>query len=137
MKMRQQSTTKKTDNVTINSTVINNHECPPDIGELGRATWSLLHTIAATYPSTPSDIDRQRANDFLTLLGVIYPCSHCADELRTDLNQHPPDTQSQSTFTQWMCQLHNRVNERLGKPKFDCARVDERWRDGWKDGSCG
>lgn len=28
------------------------------------------------------------------------------------------------------------VNRKLGKPDFDCSLVDERWRDGWKDGSC-
>jgi len=27
-----------------------------------------------------------------------------------------------------MCEMHNEVNERLGKDIFDCSRVDERWR---------
>jgi len=32
--------------------------------------------------------------------------------------------------------MHNIVNMKIGKPKFDCSLVNERWRDGWKDGSC-
>ena len=32
--------------------------------------------------------------------------------------------------------MHNEVNRRIGKKEFDCSKVDERWRDGWKDGSC-
>ena len=26
-----------------------------------------------------------------------------------------------------MCFMHNKVNEKLGKPAFDCAEVDKRW----------
>ena len=32
--------------------------------------------------------------------------------------------------------MHNEVNRRIGKEEFDCSKVDKRWRDGWKDGSC-
>ena len=35
-----------------------------------------------------------------------------------------------------MCEMHNRVNVKLGKPEFDCSKVFQRWRDGWEDGSC-
>jgi hypothetical protein len=30
--------------------------CPPDKDELGRGTWDLLHSIAATYPNSPSEV---------------------------------------------------------------------------------
>ena len=33
------------------------------------------------------------------------------------------------------CMQHNEVNERLGKPTFDCARVGERWKDGPPEGT--
>ena len=52
------------------------------------------------------------------------------------LETHPPDTATRLRFSYWMCELHNDVNEKLGKKKFDCSLVDERWLDGWKDGSC-
>lgn len=50
--------------------------------------------------------------------------------------RNQPDTRTRAHFTQWLCRLHNEVNRKLGKPEFDCSQVDERWRDGWKDGSC-
>ena len=52
------------------------------------------------------------------------------------LQTHPPDTSNRYSFCQWMCHMHNEVNRRLGKKEFDCSKVDERWLDGWKDGSC-
>ena len=56
----------------------------------------------------------------------------CHSRLKT----HPPETSSQPALALWMCGLHNEVNERLGKPQFDCSKVQERWLHGWKDGSC-
>ena len=47
---------------------------------------------------------------------------------RDHLVSHPPDTTSRKNFSRWMCEMHNEVNERLGKDIFDCSRVDERWR---------
>lgn len=52
------------------------------------------------------------------------------------LKTNQPDTKSRHALSQWLCGIHNDINVRLGKPEFDCSRVDERWRDGWKDGSC-
>ena len=52
------------------------------------------------------------------------------------LQQDTPDTKSRSAFSQWLCRIHNDVNQKIGKPQFDCSKVDERWLDGWKDGSC-
>ena len=52
------------------------------------------------------------------------------------LESSPPRVQNQADFAQWMCETHNEVNLRLGKPLFDCSLVTERWRDGWKNGSC-
>ena len=60
----------------------------------------------------------------------------CAEDMRADMKDNPPATSSGKDFALWLCGLHNRVNEKLDKPVFDCQRVYERWRDGWKDGSC-
>jgi len=29
----------------------------------------------------------------------------------------------------WLCEMHNDVNRRVGKRRFDCNRVLERWKD--------
>ncbi len=102
--------------------------CPPDAGELGAATWTFLHTMAAHYPRRPDAAQQAHAQALLQALGALYPCSYCAAHLREDLPAHPPRLESREALSAWMCALHNRVNERTGKPAFDCARVMERWR---------
>jgi len=110
--------------------------CPPDRSELGSATWNFLHSVAAYFPATPDPSQQEDARQLLNIVSRLYPCSDCAEDLRLDLKEEPPVVTSSSEFSQWMCRLHNKVNLKLGKPQFDCSRIFERWRDGWKDGSC-
>ena len=107
--------------------------CPPDYIELGRATWTFLHTMAAYYPEEPSQQEKKTMHTFLHTFAQVYPCKPCAQDFAKDLISFPPDTTSRNTFSQWMCRMHNRVNEKLGKSSFDCSRVLERWRYGSND----
>ncbi|XP_055685290.1 FAD-linked sulfhydryl oxidase ALR [Lutzomyia longipalpis] len=111
-------------------------ECPLDKNELGRSTWGFLHTMAAHYPDSPSQDQVHDMKNFFTHLSNFYPCEYCAKDLRDELKFDPPQAKSQHELTQWLCRLHNKVNVKLGKKEFDCTKVNERWRDGWLDGSC-
>lgn len=110
--------------------------CPPDVEQLGRATWTFLHTTAAYYPARPTTQQRANMLNLLHSLPVLYPCSHCASHLGETMRTNPPDVSGRVALSRWLCERHNEVNERLGKDKFDCAKVDERWKDGPPDGSC-
>jgi hypothetical protein len=48
--------------------------CPPDILELGRATWTLLHSVAAYYPDQPTEQQQLKMRAFVEALGEFYPC---------------------------------------------------------------
>ena len=45
----------------------------------------------------------------------LYPCSDCAEDMRADLVKSPPRVTSSEEFSLWLCQLHNKVNLKLGK----------------------
>ncbi|KAK4048878.1 Flavin-linked sulfhydryl oxidase of the mitochondrial IMS [Microbotryomycetes sp. JL221] len=114
-------------------------DCPADVERLGRHTWTFLHTTASYYPIEPTKAHESSMLGLLHALPKLYPCSSCADELGDYIKQHPPEQavkQGRTALEQWMCQVHNDVNQRLGKQDFNCDNVAQRWRDGWSDGHC-
>ncbi|KAG0029717.1 hypothetical protein BGZ81_003508 [Podila clonocystis] len=111
-------------------------ECPADREVLGRATWTFLHTMAAYYPDKPSAMEQSTMKSLLGSFSQFYPCGPCAEHLRQEMKTDPPKVESRKELTWWMCGMHNKVNEMLGKDIFDCNKVDERWKDGPADGRC-
>ncbi|KAH8751360.1 ERV/ALR sulfhydryl oxidase domain-containing protein [Diaporthe sp. PMI_573] len=111
-------------------------DCPADVETLGRGTWTLLHSIAATYPANPSSSQQNDLVGFVQLFSRLYPCWVCADDFRGYIQKDPVKAGSRGEFGKWLCDAHNDVNKKLGKPVFDCSRWEERWRTGWKDGRC-
>ncbi|KAJ0115915.1 hypothetical protein J7T55_004084 [Diaporthe amygdali] len=126
------STTSKTSTVTTAPAT----DCPADVETLGRSTWTLLHSIAATYPTTPSSSQQNDLVSFVQLFSRLYPCWVCADDFRGYIQKDPVKAGSRGEFGKWLCDAHNDVNKKLGKPVFDCSKWEERWRTGWKDGRC-
>jgi Erv1 / Alr family len=47
--------------------------------ELGRATWTFLHTLAAQYPEHPTRRQKRDAIALVDALTRIYPCAECAE----------------------------------------------------------
>lgn len=77
--------------------------------------------------------------DKINLLSKIFwSCVNVCDNNSTisSVKENPPKTSNRDELAKWLCERHNVVNIKLGKPEFDCSRVHERWRDGWRDGSC-
>lgn len=97
---------------------------------LGHATWTLLHSMVAWYPDQPTIQDQRSMKDFFISLSKFYPCTYCANDFQEQLVQHPIQVENRETLCIWLCEQHNTVNEKLGKPKFPCTiqQLDERWR---------
>lgn len=101
--------------------------------ELGRATWKLLHTMTLRFPEHPTPDEREALSSFMYLTSRLYPCGECASEFQELLKKFPPQTASRLSASMWLCSVHNEVNVRLGKPTFDCARLDETYDCGCGD----
>lgn len=59
-------------------------ECPLFKNQLGRATWSYLHTMAAYYPSNPSEAEQTKMKDFVDTFSKTYPCRHCSTDFQEE-----------------------------------------------------
>ncbi|KAJ8322802.1 hypothetical protein BDV3_006904 [Batrachochytrium dendrobatidis] len=102
--------------------------CPPDSSELGSSTWTFLHTMAAYYPEIPTPEDKTTMRSFIHGLARFYPCWYCASHLQEHIKSNPPQVDSNKDLSVWFCKVHNEVNERQGKPVFDCSTTFARWR---------
>ncbi|THH18681.1 hypothetical protein EW146_g2343 [Bondarzewia mesenterica] len=100
---------------------------------LGRATWKLLHTMTLRYPESPTQDERDALFSYFHLFSRLYPCGECAAEFQLLLKKYPPQTSSRRSASLWLCHVHNRVNERLKKPIFDCAYLDDTYDCGCGD----
>jgi len=57
-------------------------DCPVDREELGQATWTFLHTMAAYYPEHPTSKQRYEMAQFVSTFSKFYPCEDCAQHLQ-------------------------------------------------------
>jgi FAD-linked sulfhydryl oxidase len=92
--------------------------------------------MAGAYPVNPSFEEQFTARQFVSSLSKMYPCWTCASDFQVWIKGNAPRVSSREDFGRWLCEAHNEVNDKLGKPIFDCNRWEERWRTGWKDGRC-
>ncbi|KAL5118457.1 Flavin-linked sulfhydryl oxidase of the mitochondrial IMS [Pleosporales sp. CAS-2024a] len=112
-------------------------DCPPNVEALGRSSWTLLHSMTATYPMQPTPQLQSETKSFLSTFGKLYPCWVCAQDFQSWMAHNTPRVSSRNEFGTWMCEAHNAVNAKLGKETFDCTKWEERWRTGPNDGRCG
>jgi len=61
---------------------------------------------------------------------------HFQDDFQKSVAANPIQVGSRKKLSQWLCDRHNEVNEKLNKPKFDCSKVFERWLEGPPNGKC-
>jgi FAD-linked sulfhydryl oxidase len=99
----------------------------PDANVLGRCSWTLLHSVTMAYPTSPTLDQRRIMHNFFYTFAQVYPCSICAKHFQGLLQENPPNTESKATLARWLCETHNKVNERLKKPLFSCENVFTRW----------
>jgi FAD-linked sulfhydryl oxidase len=47
------------------------------------------------------------------------------------IRKTPPTTESRNALGAWMCEAHNDVNRKLGKPTLPCTQeaIEKRWKD--------
>lgn len=89
--------------------------------------------MAATYPEEPSTKQQSDLKQFIKLFGSFYPCWHCGEDFQAYMQKSEPITTSQDSFGKWLCDAHNEVNRKLGKPEFNCNLWKRRWVDGGDD----
>ena len=95
--------------------------------EIGRDTWALLHSIAASYPNEPNEEDKKQITNFLYGLANLFPCKICGNHLLRMLKKEGIHADSREELVNYICKIHNIVNKVLEKPQFDCKKAFDIW----------
>lgn len=94
----------------------------PDIDPrvFGPSMWKTLHHVALGFPDEPTEKHKQAYAIWFHNLSNVIPCQSCAEHYEELISENPPDehmTDSHALF-RWVVAIHNRVNDRLGKPRY-------------------
>jgi hypothetical protein len=82
--------------------------------------WFMLHTIAMSYPNYPNTVTKKKYYEFIQNLPMFLPIESIATDFSKLLDIYPvtPYLDSKDAFIRWMHFIHNKINEKLEKPKI-------------------
>jgi len=82
--------------------------------------WFMLHTIAMSYPNYPNTVTKKKYYEFIQNLPMFLPIESIATDFSKLLDFYPvtPYLDSKDAFIRWMHFIHNKINEKLEKPKI-------------------
>ena len=86
----------------------------------GPLFWHTIHIVALGYPRDPSYAQKRAAKEFYESLGSLIPCPVCREHYVTHLQKLPitPHLDRRDDLFKWTVELHNTVNQMLGKPRM-------------------
>ena len=84
----------------------------------GTSAWKFLHAVTFAYPENPSTREQAAAEALFDSLRLLLPCDDCKTHFGEIIDTRAVDTSSRQALSAWLVDAHNRVNEKLGKPRF-------------------
>lgn len=79
--------------------------------------WFVIHTMAHSYPLTPTEVTKRKYYDFIQNLPLFIPDEKTGNKFGQLLDKYPvtPYLASRESFVRWTNFIHNKINLHLGK----------------------
>ena len=96
---------------------------PPSVW--GPFFWHTIHIVALGYPKSPTYTDKKCAKEIYESLAYLLPCAVCREHYREHITKNPINTflDSRTDLIKWTIQIHNAVNQKLGKLEWSLEEV--------------
>jgi hypothetical protein len=96
--------------------------------------WFFLHTIAMTYPIRPNTVTKKKFYDFIQNIPLLLPIESMSTDFSKLLDNYPvtPYLDSRDSFSRWMHFIHNKINEKLEKPKISLEEFYNKYYEEYK-----
>ena len=87
----------------------------------GPQAWFFLHSIALTYPESPTEIQKQNYKTFFESLQNVLPCLGCQNHYSNNLKDTPigDNLDDNKKLNKWLIEMHNKVNKLNNKPTME------------------
>ena len=98
---------------------------PPNSTEWGPLFWYVIHTTALNYPTNPNDFHKTAYKNFFESFANVLPCKKCREHYQTHISRYPISQflDSNELLNKWIIDLHNMVNQSLGKRQLTYQEV--------------
>ncbi len=82
--------------------------------------WFFLHTIAMTYPHHPNSVSKKKYYELIMNIPLFIPIESMGNDFSKLLDEYPVTSylDSRDSLIRWMHFIHNKINEKLEKPKI-------------------
>jgi hypothetical protein len=96
--------------------------------------WFFLHTISICYPLRPNSITKKKYYEFIQNIPMFIPIESIATYFSKLLDEYPitPYLDTRDSFIRWMWFIHNKVNQKLEKPKISLSQFYELYYENYK-----
>jgi hypothetical protein len=101
--------------------------------------WFVLHTIALTYPTWPTDVAKRKYYEFVQNLPLFLPQNASGGGFSEFLDRYPvtPYLDSRASFRRWVHFIHNKINVAMGRPELTDAEADAAYSQHYAPPSAG
>lgn len=96
--------------------------------------WFFLHTVAESYPETPTTVSKRKYYDLIQNMPLFLPIDEIGNKFSDLLDKYPvsPYLDSRESFVKWVHFIHNKVNAYLGKEELSLPQALSNYRDAYK-----
>ena len=86
--------------------------------------WFFLHTIALNYPKYPNSVTKKKYYDLIQNFHLYIPVEKHASDFSKLVTKYPitPYLDDRDSFVRWIHFIHNKINEKLEKPKISMSK---------------
>ena len=96
--------------------------------------WFFLHTIALNYPRYPNSVTKRKYYDLIQNLHLFIPVEQHANDFNKLITKYPisPYLDNRDSFIRWIHFIHNKINEKLEKPKISMSKFYMNYYEAFK-----
>jgi len=110
----------------------NNSQLDPTIW--GPHFWFFLHTLAISYPHHPNAVTKKKYYELIQNLPLFIPVESNGNYFNKLLDEYPVTAylDNRESLVKWMHFIHNKINEKLEKPKISINEFYLRYYEEYK-----